>query len=49
MSGEEAWAAAAAAIQARWDHGHDELTDGCSLRHAEYAEAMRWTQKHPST
>lgn len=29
-----------AEIQARWDHGHDELTDGCALCQAEYAEAF---------
>lgn len=48
MSGDESWAEAAAAIQARWDHGHDDLTDGCALCHAEYAEAVQWAQERPS-
>jgi hypothetical protein len=30
-----------AAVQARWEHGHDELTDGCALCVAEYDEAFR--------
>lgn len=25
-------------IAARWEHGHDELTDGCALCHGEWAE-----------
>lgn len=25
-------------IAARWEHGHTELTDNCSLCHAEWAE-----------
>jgi hypothetical protein len=25
-------------IAARWEHGHDELTDGCALCHSEWAE-----------
>lgn len=29
-----------AEITARWDHGHGELTDGCALCQAEYAEAF---------
>jgi hypothetical protein len=29
-----------AEIAARWEHGHDELTDGCSLCIAEYAEVF---------
>lgn len=32
-------------IQARWYHGHDELTDGCSLCHAEYREAFELAQR----
>jgi hypothetical protein len=31
-------------IQARWEHGHDELTDGCALCHAEYDEARAYAQ-----
>lgn len=40
----EPWLAAGARIQARWAHGHDQLTDGCALCHAEYAEAQDWAQ-----
>ncbi|MFZ4150482.1 hypothetical protein [Streptomyces pseudogriseolus] len=29
-----------AAVAERWAHGHDELTDGCALCRAEYAEAF---------
>lgn len=32
-------------IQARWYHGHDELTDGCSLCQAEYREAFELAQR----
>lgn len=28
-----------AALAARWDHGHTELTDDCALCQAEYDEA----------
>jgi hypothetical protein len=43
----DTWADAAARIAARWDHGHDELTDGCALCQAEYAEARAWALNHP--
>lgn len=29
------------AIASRWEHGHDELTDGCALCHAEYDEVRQ--------
>lgn len=29
-----------AALADRWEHGHDELTDGCALCLAEWAEAF---------
>lgn len=29
-----------AAVAARWDHGHDQLTDDCALCHAEWADAV---------
>lgn len=28
-------------VAARWEHGHAELTDGCSLCHGEYADVRR--------
>jgi hypothetical protein len=31
-------------IQARWEHGHDDMVDGCTLCHAEYDEAYAYTQ-----
>lgn len=31
-------------IAARWEHGHAELTDGCALCHAEWAEV--WALLH---
>jgi hypothetical protein len=34
------WADLANAIAARYEHGHDTLTAGCSLCNAEYDEAM---------
>ena len=34
------WPTAGAEIATRWEHGHDELTTGCALCHAEYAEAL---------
>jgi hypothetical protein len=27
-------------IAARWEHGHSELTDGCALCRAEFAEVF---------
>jgi hypothetical protein len=42
----DTWSAAAAAIAARWDHGHDELTDGCALCLAEFEEARTWAQTY---
>jgi hypothetical protein len=44
----DTWPAAGAAIAARWDHGHDRLTDGCALCLAEYAEARAWAQANPT-
>lgn len=29
-------------IQARWEHGHGALVDGCTLCQAEYKEASAW-------
>lgn len=43
----ESWSDAGAHIQARWEHGHDQLTDGCALCQAEYAEARDWAQVNP--
>lgn len=40
----EDWPTVAANIQARWDHGRDQLTDGCALCQAEYAEARTAAQ-----
>lgn len=40
----ESWTTAGADIQARWEHGHDQLTNGCALCQAEYAEARDWVQ-----
>lgn len=40
------------AIAARWEHGHDELTDGCALCRAEYAEVhalIHGQQQNPRT
>ncbi|MFJ6559928.1 hypothetical protein ACIQMV_08605 [Streptomyces sp. NPDC091412] len=37
---EAALQAQLADIAARWEHGHTELTDGCTLCTAEYAEAF---------
>lgn len=34
------WAREAAKLQAAWAHGHDQLTDGCSLCQGEWAAAM---------
>lgn len=31
-------------IADRWEHGHDELVDGCALCIAEYAEALEAVQ-----
>jgi hypothetical protein len=36
-----------AEIAARWEHGHDELTDGCALCRAEYAEAFDFIHAQP--
>ncbi|MFF2520191.1 hypothetical protein [Streptomyces sp. NPDC058086] len=30
-------------IAARWEHGHDELTDGCALCHGEWSEVRAAT------
>lgn len=38
-----------AEIQARWEHGHAELTDGCALCIAEYDEAFRAVHDQPPT
>lgn len=37
------WADRANNIAARWAHGHDELTTGCALCEAEFAEVMQMT------
>lgn len=31
-------------IQARWEHGHADLVDGCALCRAEYDEARAYAQ-----
>lgn len=40
------WTAAANLIAARWEHGHDGLTPGCALCHAEYTEVRTLTEQH---
>lgn len=45
MTAEE-WRREAAAIAARWEHGHDGLTSGCVLCEAEYAEVVVLVEQH---
>jgi len=43
------WPATGGRITARWSHGHDRyLVDGCTLCHAEYADAIQAAQ-NPAT
>ncbi|MFE3326859.1 hypothetical protein [Streptomyces sp. NPDC059176] len=37
------------AIAARWEHGHDQLTDGCALCIAEYDEIRQLLDTQPPT
>lgn len=38
------WPTAAAAVQTRWEHGHDQLTPGCAVCNIEFADAMTAAQ-----